>query len=160
LKTLIALAVVVGLLVAFILAGITGLLFRFWPTSIPDSQLLVTHQVIEDLRSLRAQPKYGPDPKRFYPGATSESTRKLAEEGVNLVIDHLIAGLPKRPQKAFVLATFKRFLPGFERFDSEEMDQTLYYLSEVMRIVGMQGSNELLNVWRYGFPYGWVLKSA
>ena len=38
------------------------------------------------------------------------------------------------------------------------MDQTLYYFTEAMRIVGMQGSNELLNVWRYGFPYGWVLK--
>ena len=77
---------------------------------------------------------------------------------MNLVLDYLIVGLPKAPKKSFVLTTFKLSLPAFERYDSEEMDQTLYYFTEAMRIVGMQGSNELLNVWRYGFPYGWVLK--
>lgn len=157
---LIAIAVVFGVLLAFVLAGVTGLLFRLWPISIPDSDLVVTPQVIENLKSMRDQPKFGPDPKRFYPGATNEATRKVAEEGVNLVVDHLIVGLPKTPKKSFVLGTFKRFLPRFERFDSEEMDQTLHYFNEVMRIVGMQGSNELLNVWRYGLPYGWFLKGA
>ena len=87
-------------------------------------------------------------------------TRKLAEESVNSIVDQLVVGLSRTPKKSFVLATFKRALPAFERFDSEEMDQTLYYLSEVTRIVGMRGSNELLNVWRYGFPYGWWLSST
>jgi hypothetical protein len=31
-------------------------------------------------------------------------------------------------------------------------------LSRVMTIVGVADSGELLNVWRYGFPYGWLIK--
>ena len=144
----------------FLLAGVTGLLFRLWPTSFPDSALEVTPQVIESLKALRAERKFEPDPQRFYPGATNEATRRLAEESVNLALDSLVVGLADTPKKSFVLATFKRALPGFERFDSEEMDETLHYFSEALRIVGMRGSNELFNVWRYGFPYGWLRKGA
>jgi hypothetical protein len=58
------------------------------------------------------------------------------------------------------LATFKHYLYGFERFDTEEQEQVLRYFSRILSILGVKGSNELFNVWRYGFPYGWVLKGA
>ena len=157
---LIAIAVIFGILLGVVLAGVTGFLFRVWPTSMPDSDLVVTPEVIRNLKSLRAEPKFGPDPKRFYPGATNEATRKGAEQCVNIVIDYLIVELQKTPKKSFVLAAFKHFLPAFEHFDSEEMDETLHYLGQTMRILGIDGSNELLNVWRYGFPYGWVRKGG
>ena len=159
-KIHIAVTVVLALLAAFVIAGLTGLLFRVWPTSFPDTDLVVTPQVIEELKRLRAEPKFKPDPKNFYPGATNERIRLVAEEGVNLVVDQLLTGLPKAPRKSFVLATFKDSLYGFERFDSEEQEQALRYFSRILRILGDQGSNELFNVWRYGFPYGWVLKGA
>ena len=145
---------------AFFVAGITGLLFRVWPTSFPDSELQMGPQVAERLKQLRAEPKFNADPANHYPGATNERTRLVAEEGVNLVIDRLLAGLPKTPRKSFVLATFKHYLYGFERFDTEEQEQVLRYFSRILRILGVQGSNQLFMVWRYGFPYGWVLKDA
>ncbi len=100
-KALVAIAVVLTLLAAFVIAGFTGLLFRVWPASFPDTDLVVTPQVIEELKQLRAEPKFKPDPKNFYP-----------------------------------------------------------YFDRILRILGAQGSNQLLNVWRYGFPYGWALKGA
>ena len=117
-QPLTTIAVILGVLLSIVIAGVTGLLFRVWPTSFPDSDLVVTPRVIENLRALRGEPKFGPDPKRFYPGATNEVTRKTVEEGVNLVLDYLIVGLPKAPKKSFVLTTFKLSLPAFERYDS------------------------------------------
>ncbi len=159
-KALVAIAVVLTLLAAFVIAGFTGLLFRVWPASFPDTDLVVTPQVIEELKQLRAEPKFKPDPKNFYPGATNERIRLVAEEGVNLVVDQLLAGLRKAPRKSFVLAIIKDSLYGFERFDSEEQERALRYFDRILRILGAQGSNQLFNVWRYGLPYGWALKGA
>jgi hypothetical protein len=119
---------VLALFVAFMVAGVTGLLFRIWPTSIPDSRLNLTPQIMDELKSFRATPKFKPDSQRYYPGAPNESTRLLAEEAVNQAVDQLLSGLPAKPQKSFVLSTFKQFLPWFKNFDSEEKDEALYYL--------------------------------
>ena len=67
-QPLTTIAVILGVLLSIVIAGVTGLLFRVWPTSLPDSDLVVTPRVIENLRALRGEPKFGPDPKRFYPG--------------------------------------------------------------------------------------------
>lgn len=157
---LIAVAVVLALVAAFVVAGITGLLFRVWPTSFPDGNLVVTPKAVEELKQLRAELKFKPDLKNHYPGATNERTRLTAEEGVNLAIDQLLVGLPKMPRKSFVLATFKHYLYGFERFDTEEQEQVLRYFGQILSILGIQGSNELFNVWRYGLPYGWLPKGT
>jgi hypothetical protein len=49
----------------------------------------------------------------------------------------------------------KATLANFDTPESEERDQLLVYLTKVMRICGVDSSDELFNVWRYGFPYGW-----
>lgn len=54
-----------------------------------------------------------------------------------------------------VLAKFKRAMASFSVSESEERDQFLVYLQRIMDVLGMRSSGELLNVWRYGFPYGW-----
>jgi hypothetical protein len=69
------LAIVVTLAGAVFVAGLTGVLFRVWPTSWPDQQLRVTDFEIAALRRLRAVPKFYPDTKLFYPGAAEEVTR-------------------------------------------------------------------------------------
>jgi hypothetical protein len=56
-----------------------------------------------------------------------------------------------------VLREFKTALASVDSGESEERDQLLMYLTKIMQIVGIDNSGELLNVWRYGFPYGWVL---
>jgi hypothetical protein len=51
----------------------------------------------------------------------------------------------------------KATLADVDTSESEERDQILAYLDKVMTICGVESSDQLFNVWRYGFPYGWFL---
>ena len=59
-----------------------------------------------------------------------------------------------------MIKQFKETLGQFEKFDSEEKDRLLLYLEDIMDEVGIRNSNELFNVWRYGFPYGLILRNT
>jgi hypothetical protein len=150
-KSFLVLVLCIGLIS---IAGLTGILFKLWPTSIFDKSILVTEDTIAQLDDLKRQVKFVPDETRFYPGAPNEEVRAQAEAGINFLLEDLIRGLPSNPRRSFVLQTFKEVLPSYDRFDSEERDQALSYLERIMLITGTDGSGELLNVWRYGFPYG------
>ena len=147
--------VIIALPLIFITAGVTGVTFSIWPTSWPDQQLNISPQKINDLNKLRQQTKF--TKQNDYPGAPDERIRTVSEQHINSLLDRLITGLPLAPRKSFVLQHFKITLTALHDYDSEERDQAAQYLDEIMTIVGMQSSNELINVWRYGFPYGWLL---
>jgi hypothetical protein len=135
--------------------GLSGLLFRLWPTAWPDAELSVSPSQIERLNALRREPKFMPDTKLFYPGARNEDIRLALEEILNAEIEYIAQGVPKTPRKSFVLGTFKQVLAHADRIDSEEKDRLLAYFNQIMEILNIHSSNEVLNVWRYGFPYGW-----
>lgn len=147
------------LLAALFVAGLTGLSFWLWPTSFNDSYLQITPRTIELLQELKAERKFLRDEARFYPGAPNDVIRGVAQLGVDTVIEGLLVELPHNPRRSVVLGAFKAMLPTFERLDSEEKDQVLFYFERVMSVVGVASSGELLNVWRYGFPYGWFVKT-
>ena len=124
-----ALALLIGLV-------FSGLLFVLWPTWGGDRQLQLNPEMIAQLASLKAEKKFveksgtplynkdgtlvfGPPPG-WYPGAPNEPIRKAAQVGVDRVIDQLLVDLPNRPWRSTVLASFKRALPAYEAFDSEE----------------------------------------
>lgn len=155
LKASISIIVFVAVIVT---AGVSGVLFKIWPTTWSDEDLRISEPMLDQLRRLREKPKFLPEPKQFYPGARNEEMRLALEELMNALIDYLIHGVQKHPKKSFVLATFKEFLGKASRLDSEERDRILRYFGEIMTIVGIKSSNELFNVWRYGFPYGWVIR--
>jgi hypothetical protein len=141
---------------ALIIAVLLGWLFYFWPTSWPDSKLMVSPAQIEQLKQFRSEVKFHPDSKTFYPGTRNEVLRLSLENFVNGVIDLIIPTIDQHPQKSSVLSIFKASLLSLDKLDSEEKDQLLHYFNRIMQILGVQSSNELLNVWRYGFPYGWA----
>ncbi len=145
------------LIAAVVLAGIFGLTFYVWPTGFHDEKLTVTPELMERLRSLQSEHKFGPDASTFYPGAASEAQRKVAQAFVDSTIQSLITELPKRPQRSTVLRALKVTLADFDTIESEERDQILSYLTKLMNICGVESSSELFNVWRYGFPYGWFV---
>jgi hypothetical protein len=156
LKVLATIAVV---LAGFVLAGVLGLYFYIWPTNLQDQSLAISPEVIEGLKALKYERKFDPDPSTFYPGAVDEPSRAFAQAGIDAVIDSLIRQLPSQPRKSLVLMTFKVALAAYDPPESEDRDQFLAYLERIMRIVGVKSSGELLNVWRYGFPYGWLERS-
>ncbi len=126
-----------------------------WPTNFADHSLNITPEVIDELNKLALERKFDADKLHSYPGAPNEVVRLEAQEAIDSIIRSLIAELPANPRRKVVLRTFKFALSGLELADSEESDQLLTYLERVMTVVGVAGSGELLNVWRYGFPYGW-----
>ncbi|MBJ7314362.1 DUF4844 domain-containing protein [Rugamonas sp. CCM 8940] len=143
--------------VMIVLTGVSGLSFYIWPTSFPDHKLSVTPDLIQRLRSLQSESKFGPDPLTFYPGVANEEQRLAAQAVVDSTIRSLIAELPTRPQRSTVLRTMKLALADYDSSESAERDQVLVYLTKVMQICGVESSAELFNVWRYGFPYGWLV---
>lgn len=146
-----------ALVAAIVIAGVSGLLFYVWPTGFHDQQLAITPEVLQRLRSLKSEHKFGPDPATFYPGAMHESERLMAQASVDSTIESLIAELPARPQRSTVLRTIKHTLASPGTSESEERDQMLTYFTKVMAVCGVESSDELFNVWRYGFPYGWII---
>jgi len=44
--------------------------------------------------------------------------------------------------------------------DTEDQERLGRYMNQIMDSLSIAGSNELLNVWRLGFPYGWFITGA
>lgn len=82
-----------------------------------------------------------------------------SEALVNHLLSDLIDNLESTPRKARVLAAVKTTLAAGSRLDSEDQDRLALYLQETLTILDIKGSNQLINVWRYGFPYGWFTGS-
>jgi hypothetical protein len=152
LKIIFAFVSVIALVIA---VGVTGLSFYLWPTSVGDGVIAVTPQAMEELTRLRGERKFVADQSNLYFGAPSEAVRLTAQQSVDGLLDSLLLELPKNPKRSVVLAEFKTAMKSFSVSESEERDQFLVYLQRIMKVLGMQSSGELMNVWRYGFPYGW-----
>lgn len=149
--------IVIALALTIFIAGITGLLFQLWPTWWPDQSLRFGEKKISFLVRLRSEPKFTEAPELYYPGAADEATRIRAETLINELINELVSGLPAAPRKSFALSAFKRTLAVANDFDTEDQERLGLYLQQIMDVLGIASSNELLNVWRLGFPYGWVI---
>ena len=158
--TLKVFAVIVALFLFIIVGGLSGSFFKIWPTFLADKNLQITAKTLNELRTLKKTPKFLPDQEKFYFGAPSEKVRSEAESKINELIELLIKGLPQNPKKSFVLQEFKKSLPSFDEYDTEERDQALLYFDKIMEITNTTESNEILNVWRYGLPFGWFSQKA
>jgi len=154
------LALLVTLAAVVFVSGLTGILFTLWPTSWPDQPLHVTDSEITLLQRLRAEPKFYADTKRFYPGAVNETNRLEDEALVNDLLSELIVSIRTTPTKSHVLARIKVILSKADDFDSEDQERLASYMEEALRILHIDSSNELINVWSFGFPYGWFLSHA
>jgi hypothetical protein len=144
---------------SIIALGITGVLFKVWPTYINDHEIRLTDEKKLAIAELLKERKFDPNPKEFYFGAPNESIRLQSEKYVNEIISKAIFSKNTSLKKSEVLYTFKIALPLMDSFDSEEKDQSLTYFGRMLEILDVKNSGELFNVWRYGFPFGW-LKNA
>jgi hypothetical protein len=115
-----------------------------------DQRLDVSQHTITKLSELRVRTKYVDMPGTIYNGMKPESSRLLAEEQLNRLIDRLGDGLPSKPSKKFALAEFARTMAEFEATDTEDREQLLRYLEEIMDILGIASSDGLLSRWMYG----------
>jgi hypothetical protein len=101
------LASIVIAFVVIVIAGLSGLSFHVRPAGFNDHKLSVTPEVLQRLRDLQSERKFGPDSTTFYPGAMSENERSRAQEAVDSTIRFLIAELAEHPQRSTVLRAMK-----------------------------------------------------
>jgi hypothetical protein len=115
-----------------------------------DQKLVVSQQTIAKLSELRVRTKYVDMPGTIYNGMRPERSRLMAEAQLNRLIDRLRDGLPSNPSKKFALAEFAKTMAEFEATDTEDREQLLRYLEEIMDLLGIASSDGLLNSWMYG----------
>ena len=84
----------------------------------------------------------------------NETNRLRNEALVNDLLSELIVSIHTTPTKSHVLAQLEVILSKADDFDSEDQERLASYMEEALRILHIDSSNELLNVWRFGFPYG------
>lgn len=152
----VAIATLIAVPILFVVAGVTGLLFQIWPTSWPDKTLNVTPEVVARLGTLEAEPKFFPDERLHYPGAMTNPPREAAEAALNGYLAVVRANLSRQPKRSFLLSEMKPLLVLAQSWDSEDQERLGAYLRNVIDITGAETSNQLLTVWRYGLPYGWL----
>ena len=119
-----------------------------------DQKLEVSQNTIEKLSELQSRTKYVEIPGTIYIGMRPESSRLLAERQLNQLVDRLQDGLPS---KKFVLTEFAKTMAEFEATDTEDREQLLRYLEEIMEILGISSSDGLLSRWMYGSVLGSLL---
>jgi hypothetical protein len=134
-------------------AIVAGAIFvTLWRRLIPasDQKLDVSQHTIERLSELHSKPKYVDMPGTIYNGMRPESSRLLAQEQLNCLLDRLREGLPTKPSKKFALMEFAKTMAEFEAVDTEDREQLLRYLSTIMDILGIANSDGQLSRWMYG----------
>jgi len=107
------------------------------------------NQVTQELRRFIAKEKFRAH--GLYSGVQPIGRMTEYEARVNQLAERLLLAMPPLPTKPTVLAEFQSTLKLFDEADSEDSDQLLDYLSELMDIFGIESSDGLLNIWRYGF---------
>ncbi len=125
-----------------------------------DQKLEVSQTTIEKLSELQSRTKYVEIPGTIYNGMRPEGSRLLAERQLNQLVDRLQDGLPSKPSKPskrFVLTEFAKTMAEFEATDTEDREQLLRYLGEIMDILGIGSSDGLLSRWMYGAVLGSLL---
>lgn len=152
LKALLALVLIIP--VILFAMGVGGHLFYVWPTDLDDKDLIVTDAMLAKLDTVKHEKKFVQDLSIPYPGAPNEGIRLSAEYTINEMISDISRSIQTRPKKSTVLRSFKKYLVVLKESDSEERDRALVYVEQIMDICQIDNSNELLNVWRYGIPYG------
>jgi Domain of unknown function (DUF4844) len=136
--------------ILLILAGAAFVAFWRVLSPAPDQRLSICEHVLTSLSELRSRAKYVEIPGTIYNGMRPEPLRQTSEAQLNSLIDRLRNGLPSKPSKKFVLSEFSKTMAEFEAGDTEDREQLLRYLHEIMDILGIASSDGLLSRWLYG----------
>ena len=115
-----------------------------------DHPLQLTAGHREALRKLLAAAKFHNDRAHSYVGAPSERIRTLCEGHINDVLEQLLE-LPGSTIRAdAVFKVLQRALKSIDTYGSQERDRFCLYLEQIMDILGIENSADLLGQWRYG----------
>lgn len=124
-----------------------------------DNPLKVNSDAIQNLKILLAKEKFGPEQQNLdklqleYVGLLPPESRPLANNLLNESILRLIQILKNEDnvtQRA-ILNEFERGLNSLEdvAVDTEDRERLCLYYQDIMFIIGLKSTNDLLNNWMY-----------
>lgn len=123
-----------------------------------DEILNIKSDAIIKLKELLQKEKFGPEEKSDqlplgYVGFLPEENRSLANKTLNQSIVRLISILKQNNKvtSRIVLDEFEIGLNSFEElaFDTEDRERVCWYYEDMMDIIGLESTHELLNNWMY-----------
>lgn len=118
----------------------------------------VKANAVSDLEKLLFKVKFGPEDESDklptdYVGLLPEENQPQANNLLNKSIKRLISILrnEKKITNRMILNEFETGLESLEdiAFDTEDRERVCYYYEEIMDIIGLESTNELLNNWMY-----------
>lgn len=120
--------------------------------------LTINQDAVTNLRELLNKEKFGPEERSEqlplgYVGFLPPESRPTANKLLNESISRLIQMLEKEQKvtKRLVLDEFEKGLNSFNELasDTEDRERVCWYYEDIMDIIGLESTNELLNNWMY-----------
>lgn len=122
------------------------------------NKIEINVHAVAKLKRLKSKYKFGAEEKSSifplgYVGILPKESRPLANHLMNKSLERLIQLIKTKhsPTKLQILDEFNIGLNSFNEIatDTEDRERVCHYYSEIMDIIGLDSSNELLNNWLY-----------
>ena len=123
-----------------------------------DETLIVKADAIEQLKVFLKKEKFGPEERTEqlplgYVGFLPEEARPVANGYLNKSVSRLIALLEKndRVTQRMILNEFEIGLNSFNDLvtDTEDRERICWYYEDIMDMIGLESTHQLLNNWMY-----------
>jgi hypothetical protein len=137
---------------------VVGVLLSTPGNVMANEALNVTAATLQKLRALEPGLNFEPDEKTFYTGVFDPKDRLESDLAFRRLVDTLIANLPHKSSKSYVLAQFKSTLEGLPLSDTEDRERAAGYCEQIMDVLGIESSDGVLNNWLYGPIVSGMLK--
>lgn len=124
----------------FALATLFALGFvLFWQS---EQELVISSQVINESKTLRAEPKF-----LDLPGTPAAQERRHFEPLFNELLDQLIKELPQNPKKSLVIKSMEPLVEKFHLEDTELRERCVIYIERILKILDIRNVNRAF--WKY-----------
>lgn len=122
------------LVFALLLLALAG--YWYYRARIQDAPLIVSPELIAQLRAMRAEGKF-----IDLPGSNVQVERRRNEQWLNELLDRLLSDLPQHPSKRWVIDQMTPTVRNMYLEDTEVRERFVEYLVRINRIVGIESTN-------------------
>ena len=124
---------IVGVLLTLLIASAGWLYYKAF---VHDEPLSITANTVQQLRSLRQQPKF-----TDLPGEDTKAERDRNESNLNELLDRIIAGVSAHPSKRWVILQMAPTVDKMYLEDTEARERFIDYLVQINKAVGISSTN-------------------
>ena len=124
---------IVGVLLTVLMASAGWLYYKAF---VHDQPLPITANTVQQLRSLRQQPKF-----TDLPGEDTKAERDRNESNLNELLDRIISGVSAHPSKRWIILQMAPTVDKMYLEDTEARERFIDYLVQINNAVGIASTN-------------------